>query len=172
MPIVERAARAAVAVLTLLGLGGDPAAARTVLPTQAPPSWIAYAQIVSATVQARLDGDDPAAIRLRARLQQWPGAGGADGAVLKLALWIDRTGRITRIDHAPFAQPQPDDDLRSLVVGQTMSEAPPRGMLLPLRLSLRITPKPPKGMPIPASKLTTMTIRFHDPQRLDIQPLT
>jgi len=116
-------------------VGAGPGATQRVDAGKAPPAWIAYAQTVSTAVHGRLESDDPAALRLRAYLQHLPGAA-SDGAVLKVAFWIDPAGRITRIEHALFAQAQPNDDLQTLIVGQTLPGAPPRGMLLPLRLSI------------------------------------
>ena len=93
-------------------------------------------------MQTKLAGDDPVALRLRAYLNQLPGAASADGTALNIAFWIDKKGKITRIRHAPFAQEQPNSDLEALIVGQAMPKAPPKDMLLPLRLSVRIAPAP------------------------------
>lgn len=134
------------------------ASARRVEAGQAPPAWIAYAQVVSDVVQTRLTADDPVALRLRDYLNQLPGAGESTGAVLKIAFWIDGKGRIARIDHAPFAQTEPNDDLRALLVGLTLSRSPPKGMLLPLRLSIQIKPKSQDTTPRSASAPTAMTI--------------
>lgn len=145
LPRFRRRTLPAISALLSALVGISPAPAQHIEAGKAPPAWIAYAQIVSATVQGRLDSDDPLAQRLRAYLQQLPGAGQADGATLKIAFWIDPAGKITRIGYAPFAQAQPNDDLQALLVGQTLSQAPPKGMLLPLRLSLHIKPKPADG---------------------------
>ncbi len=136
----------------LLGafLGAGAASAQRVEAGQAPAAWIAYAQSVSSVVQSRLEGDEPRALRLRAYLQQVPGAATDEGSVIKVAFWIDASGKITRIEHALFAQSQPNDDLQALLVGQVLPQAPPRGMLLPLRLSVRIKPGPQDAAPQPA----------------------
>ena len=130
-------------MLAATGLVAAPAAvAQSVSPQQAPPAWIAYAEIVNREVSARLGGDGAEALRLRTYLQSLPG-GGAEGSSppIALKLWIDAGGKIERAEFPPFPQPQPNDDLRGLLVGQTLSATPPKGML-PLRLSIRVEPKP------------------------------
>lgn len=161
----QRALSAAGALLSAL-VGVGTASAQHVEAGKAPPAWIAYAQIVSTIVQGRLDSDDPLALRLRAYLQQLPGAAQADGATLKIAFWIDPAGKITRIDHLPFAQAQPNDDLQALLVGQSLPQAPPQGMLLPLRLSLHIKPKPTDGAAVkPAPAAMTISLRYRLPSK-------
>ena len=160
-----RALPAASALLSAL-LGVGTAFAQHVEAGKAPPAWIAYAQIVSTNVQARLDSDDPLALRLRAYLQQLPGAAQADGATLKIAFWIDPAGKISRIDYPLFAQAQPNDDLQALLVGQNLPPAPPQGMLLPLRLSLHIKPKPADGATVkPAPAAMTISLRYRWPSK-------
>ncbi len=141
------------ALVSALG-GAGSATAQHVDSTHAPAAWIAYAQQVSDEVQARLAGDDPVAVRLRSYINQLPGADDTDGAALNIAFWINASGKITKIDHALFAQKQPNEDLQALMVGLATSDAPPKGMLLPLRLSIRVKPKPQA----PSSRPAAMTI--------------
>jgi|GEM_PF-1065232 len=127
-----------------VGLGLAPGGAeatkpQTVSPDAAPRAWLAYATQASQRMAARLSADDPVAGRLRDYLNQLPGAEGADGVTLKLAVWVDARGAITRIDFAPFVHPQPSDDLRALLVGLDLS-VPPKGMLLPIRLGVTLKP--------------------------------
>ena len=129
--------------------GGGPASAQRVEAGQAPAAWIAYAGLVSDAVQARLASDDPLAVRLRAYMNQIPGADQAEGSALKIAFWIDASGKITRIDHAPFAQSQPNDDLAGLMVGLSLPKPSPKGMLLPLRLSIHLKPSQTEPEPTP-----------------------
>src|SRR3546814_10738254 len=67
-------------------------------------------------------------------------SGAADGArvPLSLKLWIDRDGVISRVEFAPFAHPQPNEDLRALLIGRKLPAVPPKDLLLPLRLALRV----------------------------------
>ncbi|WCM25943.1 hypothetical protein NDN01_18200 [Sphingomonas sp. QA11] len=145
-------------MLAALGVTGD-AEARQVGAGQAPAAWIAYAGHVSDAVQARLASDDPIAVRLHNYLDQLPEAGKGDGAVLKIAFWINSKGKVTRIDHGLFAQSQPNDDLDALLVGLDLSAAPPKAMLLPLRLSIRIKPAP-RPVPSPAPAAMTIGLRY------------
>ena len=139
-----------------------PAQAQQVPPGQAPPAWIAYAQTVSTAVQARLESDEPIAVRLRTYLNQLPGAAESQGTDLKIAFWIDGKGKISRIEHAPFASAEPNDDLQALMVGLTMPQAPPKDMLLPLRLSIRIKSKP-AAQPELAPAAMTISLRYRLP---------
>ncbi len=149
-------------------LGGvGTASAQHIDSAHAPAAWIAYAQQVSDAVQARLAGDDPVAVRLRTYLNQLPGAGDTDGIALKIAFWIDGRGRITRIDHTPFAHAQPNEDLQALLGGQTMPHAPPKGMLLPLRLSIGVKPKPQVQSSRPAAM--TIGVRY---RHVPLKPLS
>lgn len=124
-------------------LAGDAALpqAGSVSPQRAPQAWLDYAQRVSEAVQTRLAGDDPVAARLRDYLNQLPGAADSAGSTLRLAFWIDSHGAVTRIDHAPFAQSGPNDDLQTLLVGLRIAAPPPKGMLLPLRLAITVKPR-------------------------------
>lgn len=123
-------------------------APRSVAPQAAPKAWLDYAAMVSEQVQARLESDDPAAQRLRDYLNQLPGADTPDGVRLKLAFWIDADGVVTRVDVPLFAHPEPGADLNAILVGQKLSEAPPKDMILPLRLTVQFEPKDePKPRP-------------------------
>lgn len=132
------------AVAVALGLApaaGQAAEPRSVAPHAAPAAWIAYAQLVSEAVQARLAADDPAAVRLHAYLDQLPGVGQPEGVTLTIAFWVDAAGSISRIDFPPFVQAEPDADLNALMVGLKLPQAPPKDMLLPLRLAIQLKPK-------------------------------
>jgi hypothetical protein len=115
---------------------------RSVAPEAAPAAWVAYAGLVSQTVNARLGGQDPVAIRLRDYMRQMPGADEQSSPPLNLRIWVDGEGSITRIEFPAFVDQQPNDDLRGLLVGLAMAERPPKGMLLPLRLQMRAERKP------------------------------
>lgn len=114
---------------------------RSVAPQAAPQAWRDYAAVVSEQVQARLAGDDPAAQRLRDYLNQLPGAATSSGVTLKIAFWIDADGMVTRVDFPVFVHPEPNDDLKALLVGVRLPEAPPKDMVLPLRLTVQLRPK-------------------------------
>ncbi|WEK02136.1 MAG: hypothetical protein P0Y59_10805 [Candidatus Sphingomonas phytovorans] len=155
----RRLASGLTAALCLLSGAAHAGQPRTIAPGAAPQAWLAYAQTVSDAVHTRLTGDDPAAVRLRDYMNQLPGGADAEGAALRIAFWIDGKGRITRIDHALFAQTQPNDDLQTLLVGIELPAPPPKGMLLPLRLGVQIKLKP---RPEPMSAFTTISLRYRN----------
>jgi hypothetical protein len=143
----------ALAVTLGLAPGAAPAETPRSVPRHAAPqAWLDYARLVTEQVTARFGGDDPTAMRLRDYLEQLPGAAGPDGITLPIAFWIDGAGAISRIDFPPFVHPQPNDDLKALMLGYRLPEAPPKGMLLPLRLGIQFKPKegaaqPPEPQP-------------------------
>lgn len=116
------------------------AAPQAVSPDAAPPGWLAYAEMTSLRIQARLESDEPAALRLRAYVLQSPDGGKPAGMDLKIAVWLDDSGTITRINHTPLGEAQVNEDLEALFLGLRMAEAPPTNMLLPLRLAVHIRP--------------------------------
>lgn len=126
-----------------------PAAAQSVSPSAAPAEWVAYAQSATETVTAWLQADGEIAKRLRAYFDATRPAPNRATAPLVLKIWIDGDGAVSRIDFPPFAHPEPNDDLRSLVVGQRLAAAPPRDMLLPLRIAVQLDP-PAAHAPEPA----------------------
>jgi hypothetical protein len=125
-----------------VGLGSTlgAAAPRSVSPEAAPPAWIAYAGIVNQAITAQLGGDDPVAVRLHAYLDQIPGASAHAGVRLPIRVWVDAMGVITKVDFTPFAQQQPNVDLHALLTGLHLPKAPPRNMLLPIRLTINLDP--------------------------------
>ncbi|MEP9359956.1 hypothetical protein [Sphingomonas sp. KR3-1] len=130
-----------------LGLASAPAAAPA--PAQAvtgqavPESWRAYAERVTEKVTARLsDGQDPAALRLRAAMRTLPDRQGEASPGLVLRIWIDASGHITRVECPTFAAAPAGDDLRALLLGMALDQEPPANMRLPLRLSIQAIPLP------------------------------
>lgn len=111
------------------------------VPSQAAPQqWLAYADIVNQAVTSRLTGADPIAVRLRAYLDQIPGPTADAGVRLPIQVWIDGKGVVTKVDFAPFAQEKPNADLHALLTGLHLSKAPPRKMLLPIRMTISLDP--------------------------------
>jgi hypothetical protein len=111
---------------------------QSVSPQAAPSAWVAYAEIVNQAITAQLSGSDPAAVRLHAYLDQTSGPTENAGVRLPIQVWINGNGLITKIDFTPFAQQQPNTDLRALLTGFHLSKAPPRKMLLPIRLTISV----------------------------------
>jgi len=137
---------------------------QTVSPAAAPQAWLAYAAQASQRMAARLSAYDPVAARLRNYLNQLPGADSADGVTLRLSVWVDRKGAVSRVAFAPFAHPEPNDDLQALLVGLDLS-GPPKGMLLPMRLGVAIkpahAPKPTAWADRSAGPSPIVRVRFH-----------
>ncbi|WP_244137767.1 hypothetical protein [Burkholderia sp. BCC1644] len=108
----------------------------------APAAWGAYAQHVARWLQMVLDGDDAAASRLRADVERWADAladAGDDGPVLPVRAWLDRRGRVTRVDSAAAGPATLDAALDAALVGRAVGIAPPRGMAQPLVLRVALT---------------------------------
>jgi hypothetical protein len=141
---------------------------RSVAPQVAPQAWLGYARLVSEQVSARISSEDAAATRLRDDLNQQSGAGEPDGVTLRIAFWIDHAGTISRVDFPLFAQAQSNDDLKSLMVGTKLPQAPPKNMLLPLRLAVHVkpmskltpTPKPQAWTDRRSEELKAATVRL------------
>lgn len=141
--IVRRFA-AALAVGLGLASGATAAPPQSVSPEAAPPAWVTYADRVNREVAGWLGGEDEAALRLRAYLDVTRPATDQSSPPLTLRLWIDAGGIIERVEFTPFAHEAANDDLRGLLVARTIGAPPPKGMLLPLRLAVRLDPPPPE----------------------------
>lgn len=115
-----------------------PVAAQTVTPEQAPAEWVRYATGATAVVTAWLQADTETAQRLRTYLDATRPAPDQPTAPLVIKLWIDADGTVSRIDHAPFAHAEANADMRALVMGQRLPAAPPKDMLLPLRVAVQL----------------------------------
>ncbi|SNT19992.1 hypothetical protein SAMN06295912_1576 [Sphingomonas laterariae] len=116
----------------------SPAQAQTVAPSAAAAEWVRYANDATTAVNRLLEADTETAIRLRAYLDRTRPAPDRPTAPLTLKLWVDKEGTVTRIEFEPFAHAEPNADLRTLIVGQTLAGAPPKDMLLPLRIVIQL----------------------------------
>lgn len=140
-----------------------PAAAQGVTPAdQAPVEWVRYATSATEAVTGLLQAESEAAVRLRAYLDATRPAPDQPTAPLLIKIWVEANGVVSRIDHAPFAHPQPNADLRALLVGAALPGTPPRDMLLPLRILIQLPPAPaaasatPPPAPSPAAVRNTI----------------
>ena len=139
----------------LLALWGGGAAAQTPAPEAIPRAWIAYAQRVSTHLQAALEGDSEPAQRFQAYFSrqvaaadeptvpvtEGPLTGNSprlDPPTLRVKVWLDLAGRVTRVDAGGLGDAQALTDLRTLLLQQSVGAAPPRAMRQPVvvRLSL------------------------------------
>jgi hypothetical protein len=144
---VRRLLASFAAIVGLSPAASSAAPPASVSPQAAPAAWVAYAGLVNQAITGQLGGADPAAVRLRDYLNQIPGANPDGGFRLPIQVWIDAKGVITKIDFTPFAHPEPDTDLRALLVGHRLSQAPPKNILLPIRLSIGLEPAPTAAAP-------------------------
>lgn len=124
-------------------VAAGPAAAQSTSPAAAPAEWVAYAERATAVIGTWLQAEDEAGQRLRAYLDLMRPAPDQPGPPLVLKVWVDPGGAVSRVDFTPFAHPEPNADLRTLVVGRRLAEPPPRDMLLPLRLAVQVEPPEP-----------------------------
>jgi hypothetical protein len=134
-------------ISALLGIAGATDAiaqtSRRVSPEQAPPSWMAYAQTVSEAIRSAISSEEPVAVRLKAHLDATRTDPSQPSVMLPLKLWVDAKGVIMRVEFAPFADAEANTDLTNLLVGRAVGSAPPRKMLLPLRLTVQLQPASP-----------------------------
>ncbi|CAI8695696.1 hypothetical protein BTK96_001921 [Burkholderia pyrrocinia] len=108
----------------------------------APVAWVMYAEGVAQALRAVLDGDEAAVCRLRADLGRWADRladTGDDVPVLPVRAWLDRRGRVTRVDSAPASDPAVDAALRDALVGRVVGTAPPHGMTQPIVMRVTLT---------------------------------
>ncbi|NIF15035.1 hypothetical protein F3J12_37195, partial [Burkholderia sp. Ax-1735] len=102
----------------------------------------AYAQRIALGLQPTLDDGDAAVCRLRTGSAHWAGGraeAGDGGPVLPVRAWLDRYGRVTRVDSGAAAPPTLDAALHAALVGRAVGVAPPRGMAQPLVLRMTLT---------------------------------
>ncbi len=114
------------------------AAPHTVAYDAAPPSWIDYAKKVNAEVTQRLTSSEPDAVALRSVLEAQRPAPDQPGPPLALQLWVDKRGVISRVQSGSLAAAKSEEALRKLLVGRAIGSAPPKRMLLPLRLQVQL----------------------------------
>lgn len=131
-----------VAFVSVALVPGVPAVARAMAPGDAPAAWVRYAEAVTVAVQRWLQPDSETAQRLRAYLDGTRSTPYQPTAPIQLKLWIDGEGSVLRIEYPLFVHVEANEDIRTLIVGQRLPGAPPKGMLLPLRILLRLDSAP------------------------------
>lgn len=131
----------ATSIAVAFGLAAPVAALaqRRVTPEAAPAAWVSYAETVVGKVTEWLRDEAEAAARLRAYVDRWRPE--ATGPII-LRLWISHSGVITRTKFAPFAHDRANKDLRGLLIGRDVGIRPPRGILMPLMLTVELDPVP------------------------------
>jgi hypothetical protein len=96
------------------------------------------AELANRTLTAWLSDSGEAPQRLRAYIDQARPTPDASPPPIRLKVWINSQGVITRIDFPPFAHAQPNMDLRSILIGRMLPQRPPKDLLQPMRLELRL----------------------------------
>ncbi|MES2452007.1 MAG: hypothetical protein V4610_15725 [Pseudomonadota bacterium] len=104
---------------------------------KAPAAWVSYAQRASAAIKIRIESDAPAAVRFREELH----TAHDHPAALPLRLWVDGRGIITRAEFPSLMDKRMSTDFAALLHELPIHAAPPKGMLLPMRLSIAIAPE-------------------------------
>jgi hypothetical protein len=114
------------------------ASAQRVAPSAAPMEWVRYAEASASMISAWLQEEEGAPPRVRAYLNE---ARGADHAPVEVeaSLWLSSDGKVERLHFSSISNAQVNSDLQEAILGRRLS-APPPGMLLPMRIAIRIEP--------------------------------
>jgi hypothetical protein len=131
-------------------LTGLPAMQSYAATTDAPASWVAYAQLVGQTFQTWIESDDADAGRFQQYLDARMAAAHADSSSVSTILiqtWIGPDGQVTDVRFDSLGNPDADAVLRKLLTAHSMSSSPPRDMRQPLRVRLSIQPNPEAAHP-------------------------
>ena len=125
--LAARLAGALTGLVSAVAGGAEAAQAqpKPVAPEQAPAAWVTYAESASRAVAEWLQEDGADAQAARAAL--------TEEVVLKL--WVAADGRVERVEVPPLAHAEGDAALRRAILGRALA-APPKGMLLPMRIAV------------------------------------
>lgn len=136
--------RVTAVIIALLGaaLGCSALPAQSISPGQAPAAWLRYAEGATRDVTGWLQEDSEAGVGLRTYLEGLRPAADQQTPALRLKLWIDTTGKIERVDFAPFAHEEANAAVRKLTMGRMLAGSPPCDMRQPLHLAVQLDPSP------------------------------
>ncbi|CZZ91096.1 Uncharacterised protein [Bordetella ansorpii] len=129
------------AAASALGLGLVLSQPAPVLAQAAVPQhWISYAQLVSNQFQAWLaDPANEAVVRLHERMQQRVlESNGSPAAPVVVRVWVTNQGQVERVTFDTLGDDQADQDLRTVLTAQPLSEPPPPDMRQPMVLRLKL----------------------------------
>lgn len=119
---------------------GSATAAQSVAFDKAPPAWVAYGKGATVAITGWLNADKGPAAHMREALAKLRPAGSDALQPLLLKLWMTPGGTISRIEAASSGNAQADADLRTALLGKKL-KAPPKAMLLPMKLAIRLSDK-------------------------------
>lgn len=137
-----KAWHALLAVVLLTGVGLAPARAQ-LQPGAAPAAWVHYAQDAGQRFAISLGKEDSGTDRLQQALAARPEASAAEPTPIEVLVfaWIAKDGAVTRVAFDTLGTVQVDEALRE-VLATVKLQAPPPDMLQPLRVRLRLAPRP------------------------------
>jgi len=132
---------ACVAAVTGVGDAAGPASAGTLgyrSGVAVPAAWKRYAELVQFRFVEWMSGDAEAAYRFHLFMENRVIDSAEPPAALTVKTWIGDDGIVRRIDFPSLGDAQAEEDLREVLVGQDIGEAPPADMLQPLYLRLSL----------------------------------
>jgi hypothetical protein len=115
-------------------------AAQSVPLEKAPAVWIAYAKDATIVITGLLNGNWPPAPRMRQEMIKLRPQSDQPPPPLVLSLWVAPAGAISKVEAQSSGNAQAYADLRTLLLGRSLG-APPKGMLLPMRLAVQLADK-------------------------------
>jgi hypothetical protein len=133
------------AVLALvLGAMNGQASAQTLdfrQPAQVPPAWVQFAKLVKYRFEEWIAASNPIAARFRVYLKASSGTSDGPPPILTVRAWVNPDGTVYKVSFAEFSDPGATGDLRAILTGSNVGEAPPPDMLQPINLRFSLAVK-------------------------------
>jgi hypothetical protein len=132
------------ALALVLGAMNGPASAQTLdykQPGQAPPAWVQFAKLVKYRFEEWIAASNPIAARFRVYLKASSGTSDGPPAILTVKAWVNPDGTVARVSFTEFADSGATGDLRAILSGGNVGEAPPPDMLQPINLRFSLAVK-------------------------------
>ncbi|HEY4276318.1 MAG TPA: hypothetical protein VGM68_12590 [Rhizomicrobium sp.] len=122
------------------GLAGTLTPAQAVPLDKAPPAWVDYAKSATMAITGWLNADRDPAAHMRKAMTKLTPRNDQPLPPIALSLWVSPSGAISRIEAPSTGSADADADLRILLLGKNI-KTPPKGMLQPMRLAIRLAAK-------------------------------
>jgi hypothetical protein len=116
--------------------------AQTLSGQTVPQHWISYAQLASNQFEERLsDPSSEVVVRLHNWMQEriLNQTQPMPASPLVVHVWVASSGQVSRLEFESLGQAQADDDLRTILTSEALSEPPPRDMRQPMVLQLTLS---------------------------------
>ncbi len=131
-----------IAIAALMLPGGMINAGEILKSTSAAPSaWVAYATKVRLKIEAAFGGNDEVALRFHSDLERLYSLSEITNSDplqnTEINVWMTTDGHVERVNLAHLPDAGTNQDLRELL-SRISIEAPPKGMMQPIRLRLRL----------------------------------